>query len=195
MFSLILAVSRCLRSALMLRSDLMLEYLALRHQLIVLQRRSEKPPFHRADRLLWVALQAVWTRSSRLDPLDRGLGHRPAPNGDPLAPRWVPTLLALAIAAPRRPAADRSKTDRLDPASVDREPNVGQPTHPGRVGQAGSTGFRLHHSQAPFEGGAAVVANLADVPAQSRRANCRGRFLHRPDRNFSSVFRLRHPGS
>jgi hypothetical protein len=53
MFCLILAVIRSLRSALMPRSDLVVENLALRHQLIVLQRRSEKPHFHRADCFLW----------------------------------------------------------------------------------------------------------------------------------------------
>jgi putative transposase len=62
MFSLILTMIRSLRCAFMPRRDLVLENLALRHQLLVLNRRHEQPHFHRADRLLWVALRAVWSR-------------------------------------------------------------------------------------------------------------------------------------
>ena len=44
------------------RRGLVLENLALRHQLMVLNRRVEQSHFHRADRLLWVALRSVWSR-------------------------------------------------------------------------------------------------------------------------------------
>ena len=62
MFSLILTVIRSLRCAFIPRRDLVLENLALRHQLLVLNRRVEQPHFHRSDRLLWIALRAVWSR-------------------------------------------------------------------------------------------------------------------------------------
>ena len=61
MFCVILTVIRSLRGALAPRRDLLLENLALRHQLMVLNRRVEQPHFHRVDRLLWVALRAVWS--------------------------------------------------------------------------------------------------------------------------------------
>jgi hypothetical protein len=40
-----------------------LEILALRHQLAVLQRRTNKrPPLRTADRLLWVLLARLWAQ-------------------------------------------------------------------------------------------------------------------------------------
>ena len=62
MLSVILTVIRSLRGAFLPCRDLVLENLALRHQLTVLNRRVEQFHFHRADRLLWVALRAVWSR-------------------------------------------------------------------------------------------------------------------------------------
>jgi hypothetical protein len=43
------------------RSDLLLENLALRHQLLVLQRNARIARFKSPDRLLWVFLPAVWS--------------------------------------------------------------------------------------------------------------------------------------
>jgi hypothetical protein len=62
MISVILTAVRSLRRAFMPRCDLVLENLALRPQLSVLSRQVARPSFHRADRLLWVALRAVWSR-------------------------------------------------------------------------------------------------------------------------------------
>lgn len=65
---------------------------------------------------------AVGRVAGHLVPLDRGLGNRPAQNCGALASGRIPALLALAIAPSRRPAANRSEIDPLDPANVDREP-------------------------------------------------------------------------
>lgn len=65
MFSLILTLARSLRDAVLPRRDLVLENLALRHQLVALNRQVEEPRFRRSDRLLWVALRAVWSRCVR----------------------------------------------------------------------------------------------------------------------------------
>lgn len=62
MFSLILTLVCSLRGVFLSRRDLVLENLALRHQLMVLNRRVEQSHFHRVDRLLWVALRAAWSR-------------------------------------------------------------------------------------------------------------------------------------
>ncbi len=61
MFSVILAVLRSLGAALQPRRRLLFENLALRHQLLVLNRNAGKPRFRNPDRLLWVFLRAVWS--------------------------------------------------------------------------------------------------------------------------------------
>ena len=48
--------TRCFRS----RRDLLLENLALRHQLAVLGRKHPKPRFGPSDRLFWILLQRLW---------------------------------------------------------------------------------------------------------------------------------------
>ena len=53
LFSIIFTVLRSLVGAFQARRQLVLENLALRHQLTVLKRSSGKPAFRRADRLLW----------------------------------------------------------------------------------------------------------------------------------------------
>jgi hypothetical protein len=61
MFSVILAVLRSLGAALQPRRRFLFENLALRHQLLVLNRNAGKPRFRNPDRLLWVFLRAVWS--------------------------------------------------------------------------------------------------------------------------------------
>jgi hypothetical protein len=42
------------------RHDFVLEVLALRHQVMVLQRQTRKPKLHPSDRYLWMLLMKVW---------------------------------------------------------------------------------------------------------------------------------------
>ena len=49
-------------SALCERWDLVLENVALRHQIDVLERSGRRPQFTNADRLVWVFLSTVWLR-------------------------------------------------------------------------------------------------------------------------------------
>jgi putative transposase len=44
---------------------LLLENLALRHQLVVSNRNAGKPKFRNPDRMPWVCLRAVWSRWER----------------------------------------------------------------------------------------------------------------------------------
>jgi putative transposase len=44
------------------RRQLVLENLAMRHQLLVLKRSAPKPRLSRLDRLFWVGLRAIWSR-------------------------------------------------------------------------------------------------------------------------------------
>lgn len=52
----LLLLIRCFRS----RRDLLLENLALRHQLTVLKRRYPQPRVCASDKLFWVALRRLW---------------------------------------------------------------------------------------------------------------------------------------
>jgi hypothetical protein len=61
MFHLVLTVLRVLGSGFQPRRHLLLENLALRHQLSVLQRSVPKPRLRIADQFLWVLLQQFWS--------------------------------------------------------------------------------------------------------------------------------------
>jgi len=61
MFSLISTILRVLRSGLQSRSQLLLENMALRHQLTVFSRSVPKPRLRNSDRLLWMLLQRYWS--------------------------------------------------------------------------------------------------------------------------------------
>jgi hypothetical protein len=60
MLDVIFAVLRALLSGVQPHSRLVLENLALRHQLAVLKRPTHKPKLSSADRLLWVGLRRLW---------------------------------------------------------------------------------------------------------------------------------------
>src|ERR1017187_6782750 len=62
MLTLILTLLRSLLSGCQSRSWLVLENLALRHQLAVLNRRPRKPKLRPADRLLWAGLRRFWSQ-------------------------------------------------------------------------------------------------------------------------------------
>ena len=60
MSDVILILLRSLISGCQSRRLLLLENLALRHQLMVLSRQTRKPKLHPADRLLWLTLRRLW---------------------------------------------------------------------------------------------------------------------------------------
>ena len=62
MLSSLLAALRVLRSIFASRADLVIENLALRQQLAVLQRKHPRPRLRVTDRLLWLALRRWWRR-------------------------------------------------------------------------------------------------------------------------------------
>jgi hypothetical protein len=61
MLSLISTILHVLLSGLQSRSQLLLENMALRHQLTVLRRSVPKPRLHGSDRLLWTLLERCWS--------------------------------------------------------------------------------------------------------------------------------------
>ncbi len=60
MFAMVLALRRYLLSWLRPKHELVLENLALRHQIAALQRRAHKPRLQGKDRRLWVILKEGW---------------------------------------------------------------------------------------------------------------------------------------
>jgi len=60
MLELVLSLLATLRAALRSRRGLMLENLALRHQLGVLARSARRPRLQPSDRLLWIVLRRLW---------------------------------------------------------------------------------------------------------------------------------------
>jgi len=60
MLEFLLLFLRCLFAGFQSHSGLLLENLALRHQLAVLKRQARKPKLRSADRLLWVGLRRIW---------------------------------------------------------------------------------------------------------------------------------------
>jgi len=62
---MILALLRSTLSALATRQTLVLENLALRQQVAVLQRDSKRPHLRKADRVFWIILSRFWTGWAR----------------------------------------------------------------------------------------------------------------------------------
>ena len=60
MLSVVKAILASILALLRLRSNLVLENLALRHQLTVLNRTAKVKRFHQGDRLFWAALSRCW---------------------------------------------------------------------------------------------------------------------------------------
>jgi hypothetical protein len=79
------------RALLKSRRDLALENLALRQQLAVLKVKTRRPRLRPGDRLLWVLLRRLWPKWSD------ALIIVKARDGDPLASRRVPEVLALKV--------------------------------------------------------------------------------------------------
>jgi hypothetical protein len=66
MLSLVFAVLRSLAAAFHSRRHLVMENLALRHQLLVLNRTVKAPSLRNSDRLFWAALCAMWSRWTKV---------------------------------------------------------------------------------------------------------------------------------
>jgi hypothetical protein len=142
MFGVFLAVLRSLAAAFQPRRQLLLENLALRHQLLVLSRNARKPKFSNSDRLLWICLRAVWSRWERalviLRPQTVIGWHRA---GFRLFWRWKSRGGGSPTRVPKDDTAFLS-TSRICPAgkhSPPRRPKIG----PRRIGFDPSASFLL----------------------------------------------------
>ena len=119
MSDLALALLTALLGALKSRRDLVLENLALRHQLAVLASSDKRPRFRPADRLVWTCLRRLW------DGWKRGSPPRSAGNRRSLAPGRIPPLLGTQVSSSAGKAKGRSRTSVADPEDGHRKPALG----------------------------------------------------------------------
>ena len=62
MFPMLLSLLRSFRLYFQSRADIQIEILALRQQIVVLQRQAPKPKLKSADRRFWVGVSQFWCR-------------------------------------------------------------------------------------------------------------------------------------
>ena len=126
LLSLLAAIRVFFRS----RSDTALEVLALRQQVAVLKRKRPRPKLNRLGPTLL----------NDTPPMLVPLAGRPGPgetrHRGRLASRRLPSLLALAIPAARRPTEDYRGDSRSDPTLSAREPGLGSAEDPRRAVEA-----------------------------------------------------------
>jgi len=94
MATLFMSLVGSMRYAFRTRTELALENLALRQQLANLRRTSARPCLRGIDRAFWLAFSRLWSR------LGGCTCHRQARHRRPLAPHWIPPLLALEVLFP-----------------------------------------------------------------------------------------------
>ena len=188
MRSVLVSLLLTLRASVRDRAALQLEILALRHQLHVLERsRRRRLRLTQLDRLLWVWLSRVWRD-----------GERPSSSSNPR--RSSPGIVGASVSSGRGRAAATGSTDRLsgrprvDSHDVGSKSLVGRATNPRRTLEAGHRRQSSHRGEVHDPASATAVADLADVPHQSHRANHGRRFLRRAHRHLSTAVRAGHPG-
>ncbi len=170
-----------------------MEILALRHQLLVLQRQAGRPAFTDTDRAVLAGLlHHLPTDKAPPLPAAGAPGHDPA-----LAPEPAPAPARRGL----RTEAARTSTDRpLDPepgpAPGQGEPHLGIPPDPRRTRSARDQGrgpHRLGNPQGarhPTRPGA-DQHDLGRVPARPSRRPARLRPLRGPDPDRGAPVRLR----
>jgi hypothetical protein len=157
------------------RSDTALEVLALRQQLAVLKRKRPRPTLNSLDRFFWTTLRQCWSRWTAVLVLVK-TRHRHR-----LAPRRVPSLLALAIPPAGRPTEGHRGDSRSDPAIGATEPGLGSPENPWRAAEARvlCRGADCRAVSATHSASRRPCQELADVLTKSSRGDRCLRFLHR----------------
>ena len=148
------------RAAQATRTDLLLETLALRHQLGVLARSNRR--FRPTDRLLWLSLRWFWPRWR--EALVLSASHRRS-----LASRRITSMLAPPLTAPWT-TTDRFSLSRSDLAHGRGELPVGCSADSRRITQARNHRFGTQRLAVSARPSHQTVTDLASVPDESPRA-------------------------
>src|SRR6266851_847658 len=120
------------------KNRLAAENAALRHQLIVLQRRVRgRVQLTNGDRLFLVMLY-----------------------------RWFPSVLTVEIPLSWRPTEDRCGTARADPSDERGKSAVGCAAHPWRAAQARLRGLAIQRREVQGQAMWAAVPGMAHLPAR-----------------------------
>jgi|HubBroStandDraft_4_1064222.scaffolds.fasta_scaffold17003_4 hypothetical protein len=180
-----------LRDSLRTRVGLQAEVLALRHQLLVLQRRNQKRRLQLSafDRLLWVWLSRMWAdwkSALRIVKPETVIAwHR---KGFRLYWRWK--------SRPRhgRPPVT-TEVRESDSTHQHRQSRLGCTTHSRRVGQTRHQGLGDNGCQVHGAAPAPAFPDVACLLEQSRQGSGLRRFLRGPDRYVSLAVCVRHPFS
>ena len=150
-------------SALKSRRDLTLENVALRHQLMVLQRLPGNPRLKDRDRLFWIWLRRVWPGWRRtlvlVQPATVVNWHR---NGFRAYWRWK------SRAKGGRPRIDPT-VQKLIRDMWNSNPTWGKPRIQAELRQDRNRGQRLHNSALPATSAQPTLSDLALVPRQPPR--------------------------
>src|SRR3989442_7527324 len=116
--------------------------------------------------------------------------HAQAADGDPLAPRRVPSLLALEITTARWSAKDTGGHSPAHSRHECREPALGSTADPRRTAQAWHRCRADHRGKIHGEEKAATVARLENLFAQSCRRYRVDGFVRSADDLVSAVARI-----
>ncbi len=177
-----------LRAWLLGSTTIALENLALRHQLLVLQRSVVRPHLSRWDRILWVWLSRVWARWRSglviVQPATVLAWHR---RGFHLYWRWK------SRPNPGRPSEARRRDSQSDPPPGAGESDVGPPAYPSgtrlaRLRRRRADGREVH---APTL--TSTLAHVAGLSLYACPRHRRRRLLSRPHAHLPPALRLRHP--
>ena len=186
-FRLFLGASRLL---LRKRRDLMLENLALRHQLSIYQRSQLRPVLQNDDRRFWSTLARGWCgwrdAVSVVQPDTVVRWHRTA-----WRRYWVWKSRSRGRGRPRIAREVQALIKRM----ARENPAWGAVRTAGELRRARDRGQRLERSHVPAASLAPpAIVELAAVLAPPCPADLGGRLLHRADADLPNVVRLRAAG-
>ena len=185
---IVVSVLCSMRSLVRARAALHLEVLALRHQLLVLERsQRRRVRLTASDRLLWVVLSRLW--SGMAD------STRPGQAADccRLAPPRLPPVLDVEEPTAHRPADGTGGRPRIDPYDVSGESALGCAAHSRRVAKTRDRRESVHGRQVHGPSRTATLADVEDVPREPLRPGDGGGLLCGPDSHLSPAVRVGDP--
>src|SRR6266576_321684 len=183
MLTLLFSLRDCFRA----RAVLQAEIVALRHQLLVLQRsnRGHKLRLRFADRVLWVWLSRLVERLAiGIAPCQTGDRHR-------LASPGVSPLLEMEESALQRSPDGGSGSSQSYPENEPRQPPLGSSSHSWRTPETWYPGVASHGRQIHGSARQTSLPDVAILSQQSRQGLGRRRLLRGADHHVSTPLCLR----